>query len=559
MSIFNEFPYTNFHDMNLDWLLKRVKETDSKVDNFILTTDDKIIEQVNKWLTDHPEATTTVQNYSLDNKKMVRGTLGYIMPEMLGAVADGVTDDASYIQQAIDFAAAHKIPVYLSGKYFVNATLNVPERVKIVGAFHDYTTPKVLAGPSVSTLFNCAGPCDTFEGFSIYNYEDVYRNFDAIVLDGDSNHNIDAHVINMCIAYADRGIVVKGRNAAIDGCEFSHCRVGVDFDLPAGNYQWRGLHVENCDFHGNGEEAGLGWFENSACIKAAANYMCNVIIRNCTAEQSGTFFQGYANQLLIENNFLECFKKTPISIVTPDLTNPGNTGSILIQGNMIRGKAGEVATGVSVPMPDHMIEVYSYGRVNIANNNLGPSYMENVKLGQVFKTFVQGNAFVGPGADGVADHNAALLTAGGTVFVQNNIAMSNGTNISRATETTTLIPNGNTGFTLFDQTNTNYSRPVNYYKIRDLVPGTSYASTILTPGEYVVRRPNNKDCFQFTVFNNRYISSSICQADDGNGYMILYWITTDTTITPKLAYIPNDGSSVEQYTSTVGLFHKIDL
>ena len=558
MSIFNEYPYTNFHELNLDWLIKQVKTTDDKVDNFILETDDKIIDQVNTWLEEHPEATTTVLDYSLDNKKLVRGTLGYIMPEMLGAVADGITDDAQYMQAAIDFADLHKIPVYLSGKYFVNSKLTVPGHVKIIGLSHDYGTPKVLAGPDVSTLFDCEGPCNTLQGFNIYYYLNEYHNFSAIVLDGDNNSNIDAHVKDMCIAYADRGIVGKGRNVAIDSCEFSHCRIGVDFDLPAGNYQWRGLHVENCDFHGIGEEAALSWFENSACIKVGANYMCNVIIRNCTAEQSGTFFQGYANQLLIENNFLEIFKKIPISIVTPDLANPGNTGSILIEGNMIRGKAGQVAVGVSVPMPDHMIEVYSYGRVNISNNNLGPSNMENIKLGQVFKTFVQGNGFVGPGGDGVAEHNAALLTEGGTVYVQNNIAMSSGTNISRSTAATTMIPANNTGFTLFDQTNTLYNMPCNYALRRNVTTGTKYGHSALPIGDLVFRRPNYKDCFACTKFNDRYISSSICQDDNGSGYMVLYFITDETGVTPKLAHVTNEGTVV-QYTTELGLFQKIDL
>lgn len=25
MSIFNEYPYTNFHEMNLDWIIKEIK------------------------------------------------------------------------------------------------------------------------------------------------------------------------------------------------------------------------------------------------------------------------------------------------------------------------------------------------------------------------------------------------------------------------------------------------------------------------------------------------------------------------------------------------------
>lgn len=31
MPVFENFPYTNFHDLNLDWILNKVKELDEKV------------------------------------------------------------------------------------------------------------------------------------------------------------------------------------------------------------------------------------------------------------------------------------------------------------------------------------------------------------------------------------------------------------------------------------------------------------------------------------------------------------------------------------------------
>lgn len=35
MSIFNEYPYTSLHELNLDWLLSKMKELDAKVDDLI--------------------------------------------------------------------------------------------------------------------------------------------------------------------------------------------------------------------------------------------------------------------------------------------------------------------------------------------------------------------------------------------------------------------------------------------------------------------------------------------------------------------------------------------
>ena len=59
-------------------------------------------DNINKWLDEHPEATTTVQDNSLTIEKMVVGTLCYVTPEMFGAVGDGVTDDSDAVQMCID-------------------------------------------------------------------------------------------------------------------------------------------------------------------------------------------------------------------------------------------------------------------------------------------------------------------------------------------------------------------------------------------------------------------------------------------------------------------------
>ena len=52
-------------------------------------------------LENHPEWTTTVQDRSLTEEKLVVGALGYVTPEMFGAAGDGTTDDSQKILNAI--------------------------------------------------------------------------------------------------------------------------------------------------------------------------------------------------------------------------------------------------------------------------------------------------------------------------------------------------------------------------------------------------------------------------------------------------------------------------
>jgi len=78
------------------------------------------IEAVANWLDEHPEATTTVQDGSLTYKKLATGTLGFVTPEMFGAVGDGTVVDSEAINSAILKCAETGLPLYLTGNYLVD-------------------------------------------------------------------------------------------------------------------------------------------------------------------------------------------------------------------------------------------------------------------------------------------------------------------------------------------------------------------------------------------------------------------------------------------------------
>lgn len=70
--MFEKWPFTNFHDLNLDWIIRTVKIYSKKVDDLYNFGLYDFVERV---LTAHPEWTTTVQDGAISTAKLMDGAV----------------------------------------------------------------------------------------------------------------------------------------------------------------------------------------------------------------------------------------------------------------------------------------------------------------------------------------------------------------------------------------------------------------------------------------------------------------------------------------------------
>lgn len=113
---------------------------------------------VKEWLNAHPEATTP--DGSLSYKKLVLGTLGFVIPEMFGAYGDGVNDDTEALQDALDSG----INVVAPGTYAVSSVNVKDTTLTILGEIDGQVVINnngIVKGGTIRQ--NSADPCVVFE------------------------------------------------------------------------------------------------------------------------------------------------------------------------------------------------------------------------------------------------------------------------------------------------------------------------------------------------------------------------------------------------------------
>lgn len=104
-----------------------------------LNIKDEVIEtDINAWLDEHPEATTTVQDGAITEVKLASALKlkiikDYVTPEMFGAVGDGIEDDTSALQTAINYAVQNSVLLRADKRYAISDTIVIMCDANITG------------------------------------------------------------------------------------------------------------------------------------------------------------------------------------------------------------------------------------------------------------------------------------------------------------------------------------------------------------------------------------------------------------------------------------------
>ena len=171
MAIFDNFPYTNIHDLNTDWLVKTVKKVYDKtelIDRAVLDA---------KTYADNAQASADDAQLSADDAENIKNQIAelFVTPEMYGAVGDGVADDTDAVQDAINSGKK----VYLTRMYLITSSLIISSNTLIEG--NKTTSPN-------TTLFNLKF-ANNVKACVIFNANNLQCQFKNVSFLGTNNEN----------------------------------------------------------------------------------------------------------------------------------------------------------------------------------------------------------------------------------------------------------------------------------------------------------------------------------------------------------------------------------
>lgn len=206
MGLWEQFPYPDYHNLNLDWILQKIKEFGVTIDGL-----DEYIEQKIKEGLDALGLEQIVIDilskyaYAINVKTPPNG--------LLPASGNGTTNDYATIQGCIDYASSigGGVVFFPYGKYLTNS-LSMRSNVSILG-FDQYSTELILSGGANKPLLSGTIDNVSISGLTLNaKQSSQVNNIDAIELLG---HHINIENVIAEDCYTSINIEKNGTSIVI--------------------------------------------------------------------------------------------------------------------------------------------------------------------------------------------------------------------------------------------------------------------------------------------------------------------------------------------------------
>lgn len=246
MSLWEQFPYPDYHNLNLDWILQKIKEFGVTIDGL-----DEYIEQKIKEGLDALGLEQIVIDilskyaYAINVKTPPNG--------ILPASGNGTTNDYATIQGCIDYASSigGGVVFFPYGKYLTNS-LSMRSNVSILG-FDQYSTELILSGGANKPLLSGTIDNVSISGLTLNaKQSSQVNNIDAIELLG---HHINLENVIAEDCYTSINIKKNGTSIVIKNVI---CNIASDACLRVGGTNG-GLLVDGLDMTGLSTNLGAAY------------------------------------------------------------------------------------------------------------------------------------------------------------------------------------------------------------------------------------------------------------------------------------------------------------
>ena len=296
-----------------------------------LMDEDFIGQQVNEWLDEHPEATTTVQDASIGPSKLTvafKKSLrnNYVNVLDYGATGDGSTDDTAAIKNAVAALQNGGTLFFPSGIYRVTISAKQDD-VIVLNALNDITVlsdnARIIVSNNKYTHYNIilAKNCDNLiiDGLYIvgdrlgHDYSTISGThefgYGIFILGDDSNKSVNVEIKNCNISEMTGDAIVtkngvSGGEIYIHDCKIRKCRRQGISVLDTDK-----IVIRNVDIKYIGDFDGVAGTAPKSCIDFEAasgtKEIQSVIIDGSTFKYASTYaVVGIANNIIITNSEL---------------------------------------------------------------------------------------------------------------------------------------------------------------------------------------------------------------------------------------------------------------